>query len=163
MSRHETTVLTHHVTGDTVAYLAPGFDVQRTLKVQLDGDEPASLVHPFMRLFEQRKVVPEVRVRGRFRSSDDLPPDHATDLEQLFGKSVVTEWDQINRLTHYQYVHRGPYNLDHREDTYRHTEEADVDIRNGEYPTVFLKDFRPDDEAGHAIEFVLTFFVARPV
>lgn len=128
-----------------VAYLAPNFSVEPVLK-----NNPINFARPRGRgplTKDLGRINLELVVQGTFLDSTSLPPDHAAALVLLFGKNPVTAIDQINRLWYYGWE-GGRFTLKDGDDEWKADVVGDLDIAEGDYPSVIIGEIRRTASAG---------------
>ncbi len=133
--------------GTIVAYFAPNF---KTVPVEKND----LIVNALPRFTGQKirdinKWSFEIRLQGAFDHSDNLPDDHSTALETVFGSLPVTARDQINRIRYFARS-EAPMELIDNTDEYTATNTSEVDFQAGTFPTVFLSDIRPKRTGGQS-------------
>lgn len=144
-----------------IAYFAPNETVQPNLQNELFATDPVGDRPTIAR--DNQRIRYEITLQGHFEHSTNLPQQHASDLQTVFGESPVTARMQINRIKDYMLLEGGPYNLYLYGDEYTKTANADVDPENGVFPTVQVKQFRPPEDAGLArAQYTLKLVVGVP-
>lgn len=147
--------------GTVIAYFAPNFEVRPILDNDLFANALPRGSPTIVR--DLRKYQHEITLQGVFEHSNNLPSDHATALENLFGFSPVTARDQVRRVQRIALNTGGPFHFYDDPDQYTETDEANVDIANGIYPTVNLDQFRPPSQGGlDRQEYVVKLSVGVP-
>lgn len=147
MSDHEQIRL--ETTGGTVvAYLAPNAETTPIMDNDLFSQAPGRGDPAIVR--DIQKITFEITAQGQFMDSTELPDAHATDLENLFGKSPVTAMDQIFRVMHYMHdpSEGGPFRFYWRDASFTATSAGAVDYQAGTFPVVNIGQFRPPTEGG---------------
>lgn len=151
MSDHTTLRLEHPSTtvggNSVVAYFAPNFTIEPILKNELFAEPRAGGDATIAR--DEQLITHQLTVQGVFDHSDNLRSGHVSDLETMLGTSApITAREQVNRVKHYLLEVGGPFNFYDGTDAYEKTSDANVDPKNGDYPTVQIDEFRPPSEGG---------------
>jgi len=143
-----------------VAYLAPNF----TVKPAMINDLKTFLLARGRQSKSNDigKWGHEIVAQGVFAHSDNLPADHKAALIALFGVDPVTPKMQINRVKYYALTQGGAYDFYDDGDEYTATSLGAIDIADGVFPTVFLKEVRPSSTGGltrmpYTIRLVVSF------
>lgn len=148
--------------GTVVAYFAPNFKITPIMKNDLKN-EPM----PYERGTKVRNILKwteEFTVQGQFEHSENLPDDHKTALESLFGKSPVTARDQVNRVKWAAKSYESAFYFYDNTDEYTATSPSEADYKNGVFPTVFIDEFRPPRTGGHSrMEYMTKFIVGLEI
>jgi hypothetical protein len=144
--------------GDVVAYFAPNFEVQPAFKNDLFEAERTQNEPTVVR--DNQLFSHKLSVQGVFEDTDNLPPDHASDVEAMIGSSPATARDQVNRLVHYATQVGGPFHLYEGGDEYTATSAEAMDVESGVYPVVQIESVKPPSQGGlsrfeYAVEFVV--------
>lgn len=133
--------------GDVVAYFAPAFQV-----TPMDKNDLMVNVLPRgrgTRVRDINKWQNEITVQGQFEHSSNLPDDHQSALESVFGSLPVTPRQQVNRIRYFARTTDEAMILYENEDEYSATNMDEVDLQDGVFPTVFIQEFRPPRHGGH--------------
>lgn len=139
-----------------IMYFAPEFEVIPVIN-NTDLMTFAAPEDEDPRVENPRKFALEVTIRGSFESTNNLPPNHVSDLQTLLGVSSSTEVtarDQIHQLIGHVIENRGPFYLlegttsDRTE--YRAEMQSTVDWSNGIWPAVWFKSGKPSTPGGQA-------------
>jgi len=147
--------------GDVVAYLAPNFEINPTLKNNLYSE---SVTEGKTVARDNQIIQHEIVAQGVFEHSENLPPAHATDLESadMFDSSPVTPRMQVNRVEHYMKYVGGPFHFYDGDDHYIAASESAVDVEASPAikPNVQISEFRPPKQSGRPrFEYMLKLIV----
>ena len=81
------------------------------------GDEPATIFgEPRSQgrgaiVHDSRVYLVDITLQGTFEHSDNLPMDHRTALQMIFGAQKVTAEMQMRRIFQYVFTHGGAFEL----------------------------------------------------
>lgn len=145
MSEH-TTFRLETTTGTVVAYLAPGTRVGIPGSNDLFGGARPRGEAPIR--VDKRVIDKEIQVTGKLVHSDNMPPNHQSDISTLFGGLPVTPRDQENRIWFYMQSQGGPFHFYDGANEYTASSQAGIDRENGVFPQVQVKDFTPAQREG---------------
>lgn len=127
--------------GETIAYFAPTFEV--TPQDRNDVFEAPRGADRSAIVRDNGLWTSELVVQGTFHHSDSVGSAFRDALQDLFGQQTVTPDDQINRLRSFTvYADPGALHFYHRDNEYRATSEATLDVANGIYPAVSVSELR---------------------
>ena len=161
MSQYNDIYFKRRDTNVVVAYCAPNFKV---LPVYTDDVKHYKMQRGRAQKYNDRLLfILEVTIQGTFEDSTNLPDDHKTALEALFGTSPVTARMQVNRILDAAMNNQQGYQLWVGSDAYAFDNEGDLDYPIGKFPTAWLKEFRPTKPSGLTrVEYLLRFLIGLP-
>jgi hypothetical protein len=139
--------------GDPLAYFAPNAETTRSFDNDLTASAlPEQEASPLVLDFGQWTA--EITLQGFFETTEGLPDAHATDVENMVGKSPATAKDQLNYLISNTVFggDGGPYALYDEGDEYTAETNGGVDVANSVYPAVSIEQIQPSLNSGETRE-----------